>query len=123
MADGSSHDVPRSAIKPYGAKGAPRLWGPPYRHKDFNPRARRRFERVRGGELIRHLGREPSITEKILITRIVSVEYELLRIDAKLDAGITLSGNDIRGRLAAETRLRLDLQALGMMPGVTNQAP
>jgi hypothetical protein len=49
------------------------------------------------------------------------VEWELLRTDAKLDAGQELSGHDIRGRLAAENRLRLDLVALGLQPAPASQ--
>jgi hypothetical protein len=63
-----------------------------------------------------HLGRDPSFPERIIISRIIRVEWELRRTDAKLDAGIELSGHDIRGRLAAENRLRLDLVALGLQP-------
>jgi len=48
--------------------------------------------------------------------RICRVEWELRRTDAKLDAGHELSRHDIRGRLAAENRLRLDLVALGLKP-------
>jgi hypothetical protein len=95
----------------------------PYRPKVFNRLSRTRFERIRAAELARHLGRSLSYPEKILITRIISIEWELLRTDAKLDAGITLSGHDIRGRLAAENRLRLDLQALGMRAGSGQKPP
>jgi hypothetical protein len=88
----------------------------PYRPVVFNKLARSRFERQRWGELTRHLGRSPSFPERILITRIISVEWWLLKIDAKLDRGEELTGFDIRGRLAAENRLRLDLQAFGLQP-------
>jgi hypothetical protein len=85
-----------------------------YRPRVFNQQSRGRFERERISELIRHLGRMPSYPEKIIMDRICRVEWELRRTDAKLDAGHELSGHDIRGRLAAETRLRLDLVAIGL---------
>jgi len=87
-----------------------------YRPRVFNRVSRTRFERNRLGELARHVGRPLSFAEKIIANRICAIEWELLRTDAKLDAGHELSGHDIRGRLAAENRLRLDLQALGMQP-------
>jgi hypothetical protein len=87
-----------------------------YAPRRFNKRSRQRFSADRTAELIRHLGREPSYVERILISRIIAVEFDLRRIDAKLDAGDELSGHDMRARLAAENRLRLDLQALGMKP-------
>jgi hypothetical protein len=39
-----------------------------------------------------------------------------MRTDARLDGGLELSGHDIRGRLAAEQRLRKDLEILGIRP-------
>jgi hypothetical protein len=105
-------------FEPYNARHKPPKadTGRLYRPRKFNKITRARFERNRIGELVRHLGRLPSYPEKIIIDRICSVEWELRRTDAKLDAGHELSGHDIRGRLAAENRLRLDLVALGLQP-------
>jgi hypothetical protein len=83
-----------------------------YAPRRFNKRSRQRFTADRTVELIRHLGREPSYAEKILISRICAIEFELRKYDSKLDAGEELSGHALRARLAAETRLRLDLTAL-----------
>lgn len=80
----------------------------------FNRRSRVRFGHDRTLALAAHLGREPSYPERIIIARIVAIEWELRRLDAKIDAGEELSGHALRARLAAENRLRLDLQALGM---------
>jgi hypothetical protein len=90
--------------------------GVPYRPRGFNRRSRQRFERDRTAQLARHLGRDPSYPERLIISRICSIEYWLRRLDAAIDAGEELSGHAIRGRLAAENRLRLDLQALGLAP-------
>jgi hypothetical protein len=98
--------------KPAQARASTRLFEP----RTFSRRTRQRFARNREAELLRSLGREPSYPERILISRIIRVEWELLRTDAKLDEGKELSGHDIRGRLAAETRLRLDLRELGLQP-------
>jgi hypothetical protein len=93
-----------------------RATGIPYRPRTHNKRSRQRFERDRTAALIRHLGRAPSYPERILISRTVTLEWDLRRIDARLDAGEELSGHAMRARLAAENRLRLDLQALGLRP-------
>jgi hypothetical protein len=72
--------------------------------------------------LIRHLGRAPSYPERLIIERICSIEFWLRGLDARLDRGDELSGHAIRGRLAAENRLRLDLRELGMK-GVAERQP
>src|SRR5262249_53878798 len=90
----------------------PRIWTP----RTFNKRTKQRFVTDRTSALLRHLGRQPSYTERILISRIVALEWSLRRIDAKMDAGEELSGHAERARLAAETRLRLDLRELGLQP-------
>jgi hypothetical protein len=87
-----------------------------YKPRTYTKRTRLRFERDRTGELIRHLGREPSYPERIIIARCVGIEWDLRRLDAKIDAGDELSGHALRARLAGENRLRLDLQVLGMRP-------
>src|SRR5512142_2720811 len=93
-------------------RSSPRLRRP----RVFNRRSRIRFGQERTLALIAHLGREPSYPERIIISRIVTIEWELLRQDARLDAGDELSGHAMRARLAAENRLRLDLQSLGLQP-------
>jgi hypothetical protein len=87
-----------------------------YKPRTYTKRTRLRFERDRTAELIRHLGREPSYPERIIIARCVGIEWELRRLDAKIDAGDELSGHALRARLAGENRLRLDLRELGMRP-------
>ena len=85
----------------------------------FNRRARRRFEAERLVALTAHLGRAPSYAERLLIGRLLAIEWELRRQDAKIEAGEELSGHALRARLAAENRLRLDLQALGLQPAAS----
>jgi hypothetical protein len=104
--------------EPYNARNRPKriLTVRPYQPLVFNKGSRTRHARNRWGELMRRLGRDPTYPEKLIINRIIAIEWELLRTDARIDAGIELSGHDIRGRLAAETRLRLDLVALGLQP-------
>src|SRR5689334_22431279 len=75
--------------------------------RTFHRRTRLRFASNRRRELIRHLGREPSYPERLIIERIAAVEWELRRLDAKVDMGEELSGHALRARLAAENRLRL----------------
>jgi hypothetical protein len=100
----SHHISPERASKPI------------YAPRTFNRRSRQRFTANRTAELIRHLGRQVSYPEKLLIARICSIEYWLRGLDARIDRGDELSGFAIRGRLAAETRLRLDLRDLGLAP-------
>src|SRR3979490_2155732 len=87
-----------------------------YSPRKFTARTRQRFTADPTPELLRHIGRTPSYPEKIIISRVVAIEWNLRRTDAKLDDGQDLSGHDIRGRLAAEHRLRLDLARLGLKP-------
>lgn len=85
-----------------------------FQPQTFTHRTRLRFARKRIAALVNHLGREPSYPECILLNRIVALEWELQKQDAKMDAGEELSGHAMRARHAAENRLRLDLVALGL---------
>jgi hypothetical protein len=87
-----------------------------YRPQRFNSLTRQRFALDRMRQLTRHLGREPSYTERVLIDRCIANEWDLRRLDARLDAGEELSGHAARLRLALENRLRLDLRELGLQP-------
>jgi hypothetical protein len=82
----------------------------------FNIRSKRRFTHDRMISFAAHLGRPLSYPERIVVWRIAAIEWELRRQDARLEAGEELSGHAMRARLAAENRLRLDLQALGLKP-------
>jgi hypothetical protein len=87
-----------------------------YNPRVFSRRTKQRFISDRTAELIRHLARAPSYPERLIIARIISLEWELRRLDARIDDGEVLSGHALRARLAAENRLRLDLAALGLKP-------
>ena|SRR5690242_2109734 len=88
----------------------------PYSPRTFSRRTRQRFTTDRTRQLLHHLGRPPSYPENIIIARVISLEWWLRRLDARIDADEELSGHAIRGRLAAETRLKLDLAMLGIRP-------
>jgi hypothetical protein len=68
--------------------------------------------------LFEHIGHEPSVVEQILISRIISLEWQLVQIDAMLDGDVSV--DQLRGLLktahSAEMRLRMDLTALGTRP-------
>jgi len=87
-----------------------------YEPRVFTRRTRARFATDRTKELTRHLGRAPSYVELVLIGRVVANEWDLRRLDHRLDAGEELSGHAARLRLALENRLRLDLRELGLKP-------
>jgi hypothetical protein len=93
-----------------------RISGMLYATRTFNKQSKQRFARARTSDLMASLGRAPTYPEKILISRIIAVEWDLRRIDAKMDRGEELSGDMMRARLAAENRLRLDLRELGLRP-------
>jgi hypothetical protein len=93
-------------------RAAARVYSP----RKFNRRSRQVFTADRTVELVRHLGRAPSYPERLIISRVISLEYELRRLDSRIDNGEELSGHALRARLAAENRLRLDLAALGLKP-------
>ena len=94
----------------------------PFSPRSFSPQIRQRFAADRRFKLVRHLGRAASYAECILIERVIRNEWDLRRLDAKLDAGEELSGHALRARLAMENRLRLDLRELGLK-GVAERAP
>jgi hypothetical protein len=87
-----------------------------YRPRRFNRVSRARFARERIRQLTAHLGRPPSYAERILLDRLVANEWDLRRLDRRLDQGEELSPSSGRLRLALENRLRLDLVALGLRP-------
>jgi hypothetical protein len=91
---------------------AGRLYAP----RSFNRRSRQRFSAARTTELVRHLARPPSFPERIIISRVIAIEFELRKYDDAIADGVELSGHALRARLAAENRLRLDLAALGLQP-------
>jgi hypothetical protein len=124
MPDDLPFNPPRIAGEPSATmrRLAPKIVDrPPYRPVVFNRRSRQRFEHDRTSQLIHHLGRSPTYPERILISRIVAVEWDLKRIDARLDHGEELSGHAMRARLAGENRLRLDLRELGLAPNAAPQ--
>ncbi len=75
-----------------------------------------RFIRNLEAELVAHVGGHPSITQRLLIDRIIKLRLQLDRLDERLDADGELSEHACRLRMAAENRLRLDLVALGLAP-------
>jgi hypothetical protein len=91
----------------------------PHQPRLFNKLTRSRFARERMKALAAHLGRQPTYTEHIIIQRIISIERDLRRQDAKLERGEELSAHALHARLAAENRLRLDLRYLDRVPRVS----
>jgi hypothetical protein len=85
-----------------------------YMPRKFGQFSKARFYKDRNRELFAHCGGQPSYAERILIGRIVRNEWDLIRQDARLDAGDELSGHASRARFAMENRLRLDLRDLGL---------
>jgi hypothetical protein len=82
--------------------------------RTFSSRTRARFRTDRLRQIGEHLGRPLTYPEQLLCDRVVSLEWWLRRLDARIGAGEELSGHAIRGRMAAEQRLRLDMQAIGL---------
>jgi hypothetical protein len=86
----------------------------PYSPRTFNMRGKARFSTDRWARMLAHLGRDPSHPERLIIARAISIEWELRKIDARVDAGEELTGHALRARLAGENRLRLDLASIGL---------
>jgi hypothetical protein len=109
-----------TATNPTAPKlSAGRLYSP----RAFNRRSRQRFSAARTEELVRHLARPPSFPERIIISRVIAIEFELRKYDDAIADGVELSGHALRARLAAENRLRLDLRELGLAPASANEPP
>jgi hypothetical protein len=92
-----------------------------YQPREFNAVTKQRFFRDRRVGLLRHLATPPSMPQATLIHRIIRAEWDLLRLDARMDDD-DLSAHAMRCKLAMENRLRLDLVALGLQPA-TPPAP
>lgn len=80
----------------------------------FTARAKERFARERARALLAHLGGEATISEQILASRAIRCEWDLLKLDNRLDADGELSEHALRVRAALENRLRLHLRDLGL---------
>jgi hypothetical protein len=96
--------TPNDKIKPI------RLYSP----RTFNGLSRARFARNRRAILLRHLRREPTGPESMIIARVIMLDWLLAKTDHQLETGEELSGHALRARLAAENRMRLDLKMLGL---------
>jgi hypothetical protein len=66
-------------------------------------------------ELITHIGGAPSITQRLLIERIIKTHLQLRALDEKL-AGGTWTDHDRRTQAALANGLRLCLRDLGVKP-------
>jgi hypothetical protein len=84
--------------------------------RTFHRRTRQRFARIREVELLRSLGREPSSTEKIMIACIVTDEWDIRRVNAKIERGEELSDRDMQAHENAKDRLTRNLYRLGLQP-------
>ena len=86
----------------------------PWKPRSFSLRARQRFARDRRRRLYGALGGKPNDLAMIVVERIIRAEWELHRFDDRLDDGALLNADELRARARMETRLRLDLRALGL---------
>ena len=77
-----------------------------------------RFIRNLEAELIAHVGGSPTITQKLLIDRIIRLRLQLDALDEKLASG-AWSGHDARTYGGILNAHRLALRELGMKPAVT----
>lgn len=95
------------------------LYGP----KTATARARQRFFASRTRDFGRHLGANPSIAQRILMTRAIRCEWDLRLLDRRLDEEGELSQHAVHLRASLENRLRLDLSALGLKAEPERAAP
>jgi len=93
-----------------------------YTPRVFNSTTRARFTKDRREGLIRQLGGTATRAQLTLIQRIVRNEWDLLRLDQRMDQG-DLSSHAMRTRLAMENRLRLDIRDLCGLKGAKVKPP
>lgn len=75
-----------------------------------------RFVRDLEAQLVAHVGGAPTITQKLLIGRIVTTTVQLAALDEKLASGSNWTDCDTRTHAALVNRQRLLLRELGMKP-------
>jgi hypothetical protein len=77
-----------------------------------------RFVRHLEAELVRHVGGDPSITQRLLIDRLIKIRLQLDALDAKLASG-EWTPHDVRTHGGLTNGFRLVARELGLAP----QAP
>jgi hypothetical protein len=77
------------------------------------------MRRVRD-ELTRHVGGNPSVTQRLLIDRAVIFSLRVSQIDRKILAGEPLTLHDTNHAIAWNNALRRTLVALGVEPHATS---
>lgn len=86
-----------------------------YQPRIFTARTKQRFRLDRERRLIKHLGGTVSDIQRLLIERIVEIEWAILRLSARADAA-PLSPHASRELLAFHNHLRLLTRELGLKP-------
>jgi hypothetical protein len=86
-----------------------------FRPRTFSARTKARFRRDRENRLIRHLGGTVSDMQRLVIDRIIEVEWSILRLSARSDDA-PLSPHAAREMLAFHSHLRLLCRELGLKP-------
>lgn len=79
-----------------------------------------RFIRDLERQLIEHVGGAPSITQRLLIDRIIRIRVQLDALDEKLSAG-NWTPHDSRTHGALNNALRLTLREIGLRPAAARQ--
>lgn len=86
-----------------------------YLPRTYSQRTKARFRLDRVRRLVKHLGGNPTDVQWLLIERLVEVEWSILRLSARADAG-DLSQHAAREMLAFHNHLRLITRELGLRP-------
>ena len=100
-------------IGPYSRSG-------PLARIDGRSREGRLLRSVRA-ELVRHIGGNPSATERALIERAVWLSLRVAQLDAKMAAGNSFSDHDSRTYLAWSNSLARTLREVGLRPSAPPQ--
>jgi len=83
-----------------------------YRPREFNSLSKTRFFRDRRKRLLQHIGGRPDARQAVTIDRCISIEWSILRLQARMDAG-DISEHAARELLAFHNHLRLLMRSLG----------
>lgn len=84
-----------------------------YQPRSFSRRTKQRFRLDRMRRLEKHVGGAPNDMQRLLIERIVEVEWSILRLSARADDA-PLSPHAARELLAFHNHLRLMTRELGL---------
>ena len=93
-----------------------------YTPRKYNATTKQRFARDRWRRLIAHLGGSATDVQKILLGRLIDLEWEAARLAARRDEG-KISDHDYRVFMALQNHVRLLGRELGLKAEPKERVP